>query len=206
MASHQFPASQKGLNGVTSLVVTWASSSSTSTRTCSQNSEEQNGSSGGVSSPDRFSSSWPFESMLVLAKLFFATMGLFLQALERNGALCLPAFDDQMALLFPILQQSLEEFPKQPPLFSTSSSFTSLLTEILGWRQNCHWWSLRCVSERALPTTAWSSPPAAWECADSLHQNSCSSLDRRCRVHSLTFTKPPLVPWFLPLLEPHSLA
>lgn len=111
-------------------------------------------------------------SVLILAKPSFATMGIFLQALERNEALCLPAFDDQMALLFPILQQNLEEFPKQPPLFSTSSSLPSLLTEILAWRQNCPWWSLRCVSQTVLPTTAWSSPSAVWECADILSQNS----------------------------------
>lgn len=168
---------------------------------------EQNSSSGGVSSPARFSSSWwlqaapaapwPFESVLVLAKPFFATVGIFLQALERNGALCLPTFDDQMALLFPIHQQSLEEFPTQPSLFSTPSPLISLLTDILGWRQNCHWWSLRCASETALPTRAWSSPPAVWECANTLSQNSYSSFGRRCRVHSLTFAKPLLRPWLL---------
>lgn len=35
---------------------------------------------------------------------------------------------------------SIEEFPKQPPLFSTPSPLTSLLIETVGWRQNCQWW------------------------------------------------------------------
>lgn len=35
------------------------------------------------------------------------------------------------------------------------------------------------------------------ECANILSQNSYSSFDRRCRIRSLTFSKPPLRPWLL---------
>lgn len=173
-ASHQSPASQKRLNSVPSPAVTGAPSGSMSTRTSSQEfrrAEQQlwwcllsSQVFLFMVAPGCSWTPWPFESVLVLAKPFFVTMGIFLQALERNGALCLPTVDDQMAFLFPILQQSLEAFSKQTPLFSTPSPLTSLLTEILRWRQNCQWWSLRCTSETALPTRAWSSSSAVWVC------------------------------------------
>lgn len=51
--------------------------------------------------------------------------------LEWNEALCHPIFDDHMALLFPTLHQSLEEFPEQPQLFSAPSSLASVLGQQL---------------------------------------------------------------------------